>query len=313
MSIHPVSLAQKAKVLADALPHIRHLHGKTLVIGLGGDAMAEPGLRAAFGRDITMLRLVGMNPVVVHGGGPRIDDLLAKLGSTSEFPSGVHVTEDDSIALVEMVLGKLNREIVGVINQQGGKAIGLSGQDGHFIRARKMVPPPQGGGRIARGIGPVGEIAGIDPEILNLHCTRGFIPVVMPIGIGTEGEAYNIDPDRVAGKLAEILAAEKLLLMANAPGILDKSGQPIGSVNCAEIDGLLADGGIQADVPRNIAAALEAVKCGVKAAHVIDARVPNALLLELLSSEGMGTTILSRRTRLSASDQRPGSIGKASG
>ena len=256
MSVPSLSLAEKVQVLADALPYIRSFHGKTFVIKYGGNAMTEPALKAAFARDIAMLRLVGMNPVVVHGGGPQINELLEKMGIRSEFRRGMRVTDEKTITVVEMVLGELNQEIVGLINQYGGKAIGLSGQDGRFIRARKMLLPAEGSEQSPLDIGLVGEIESIDPEILNLHFSRSFIPVVMPIGVGADGEAYNINADLVAGKLAEILKAEKLILMTNTPGVLDKDGNLITNLTAREIEALFADGTIHGGMLPKLASAL---------------------------------------------------------
>jgi acetylglutamate kinase len=293
MSIPPISLAQKAQILAEALPYIQSFHGKTFVIKYGGNAMTEPALKAAFGRDIALLRLVGMNPIVVHGGGPQINDLLDKMGVQSTFRRGMRVTDEKTMNVVEMVLGELNQEIVGLINQHGGKAVGLNGQDGHFIHARKMLLPPEGDEREAVDLGLVGEIERIDPELIDLLYSRDFIPVVMPIGVGSEGEPYNINADVVAGKLAETLKAEKLILMTNTPGVLDKNGELITGLTASEIDALFADGTIHGGMLPKIGSALQAVRNGVKSAHIIDGRVPNALLLEVLTSEGIGTTIRS--------------------
>jgi acetylglutamate kinase len=293
MSLPPISLAHKAQILAEALPYIRSFHGKTFVIKYGGNAMTEPALKAAFGRDVAMLRLVGMSPVLVHGGGPQITDLLDKMGVQSVFRRGMRVTDDKTMNVVEMVLGELNQEIVGLINQHGGKAVGLGGQDGQFIHARKMLLPPVGAETEAIDIGFVGDIERIDPEIIDLLRSRDFIPVVMPIGVGSEGEAYNINADVVAGKLAETLKAEKLILMTNTPGVLDRQGKLITGLTASEIQGLFSDGTIQGGMLPKLGSALEAVKNGVKSAHIIDGRVPNALLLEVLTSEGVGTTIRS--------------------
>src|ERR1700674_1321585 len=287
MSLPPISLAHKAQILAEALPYIRSFHGKTFVIKYGGNAMTEPALKAAFGRD------VGMSPVLVHGGGPQITDLLDKMGVQSVFRRGMRVTDEKTMNVVEMVLGELNQEIVGLINQHGGKAVGLGGQDGQFIHARKMLLPPVGAETEAIDIGFVGDIERIDPEIIDLLRSRDFIPVVMPIGVGSEGEAYNITSDVVAGKLAETLKAEKLILMTNTPGVLDRQGKLITGLTASEIQGLFSDGTIQGGMLPKLGSALEAVKNGVKSAHIIDGRVPNALLLEVLTSEGVGTTIRS--------------------
>lgn len=293
MSIPPISLPQKAQILAEALPYIQSFHGKTFVIKYGGNAMTEPALKAAFGRDIALLRLVGMNPIVVHGGGPQINELLDKMGVQSTFRRGMRVTDEKTMNVVEMVLGELNQEIVGLINQHGGKAVGLNGQDGHFIHARKMLLPPEGDQKEAIDLGLVGEIERIDPEIINLLYSKDFIPVVMPIGVGAEGEAYNINADVVAGKLAETLKAEKLILMTNTPGVLDKNGRLITGLTASEIEALFSDGTIHGGMLPKLGSALQAVRNGVKSAHIIDGRVPNALLLEVLTSEGIGTTIRS--------------------
>jgi acetylglutamate kinase len=293
MSVTRTCLAHKVQILAEALPYIQSFHGKTFVIKYGGNAMTSPALKAAFGRDITMLRLVGMSPIVVHGGGPQITDLLNKMGVKSEFRRGVRVTDDETMNVVKMVLGELNQEIVGLINQHGGKAVGLSGQDGRFIRARKMLLPPEADEKAAVDVGLVGEIESIDPEVVDLLRSRDFIPVVMPIGVGAEGEAYNINADVVAGKLAQTLRAEKLIMMTNTPGVLDTQGRLITGLTASEIDRLFSDGTIHGGMLPKLASALEAVKNGVKAAHIIDGRVPNALLLEVLTSEGVGTAIRS--------------------
>jgi acetylglutamate kinase len=292
MSPPRITLASKSQILAEALPYIRSFHGKTLVIKYGGNAMTSPALKAAFGRDITLLRLVGMSPVVVHGGGPQITDMLNKMGIKTEFRNGMRVTDAETMDIVKMVLGELNQEIVGLINQHGGKAVGLSGQDGRFIHARKLLLPPEGD-EAAFDMGLVGEIERIDAEVINLLRSRDFIPVVMPTGVGAGGEAYNINADIVAGKLAETLGAEKLILMTNTTGVIDTQGRLITGVTVSEIEKLLAENAIQGGMLPKLNAALDAVKSGVKAAHIIDGRVPNALLLEVLTSEGIGTAIRS--------------------
>ena len=293
MSLPSVSLAYKAQVLAEALPYIRSFHGKTFVIKCGGNAMTSPELKAAFGRDITLLRLVGMSPIVVHGGGAQITDLLDKMGVKSVFRRGMRVTDDETMKVVKMVLGELNQEIVGLINQHGGKAVGLSGQDGRFIHARKMLLPPEADEKAAVDLGLVGEIEHIDPTVVDLLRSGGFIPVVMPIGVGVEGEAYNINADVVAGKLAEALRAEKLILMTNTPGVIDTQGRLITGLTASEIERLFSEGAIHGGMLPKLSSALEAIKNGVRAAHIIDGRVPNALLLEVLTSEGVGTAIRS--------------------
>ena len=293
MSIPPVTSVQKARILADALPYVQSFHGQTFVIKYGGNAMTEPALKSSFARDVAMLQLVGMNPIVVHGGGPQITDLLEKMGIQSTFRRGMRVTDDKTMNVVEMVVGELNQEIVGLINQYGGKAVGLSGQDGHFIHAKKMLLPPEGNEKDGTDLGLVGDIERIDPELIDLLHSRGFIPVVMPIGVGPEGEAYNINADVVAGRLAETLHAEKLVLMTNTPGVLDKDGKLITGLTADEIERLFADGTIHGGMLPKLGSALDAVKIGVKSVHIIDGRVPSALLLEVLTSEGVGTMIRS--------------------
>jgi acetylglutamate kinase len=291
MPIDAVNAAVKAQLLAEALPYIRRFHDRTIVVKYGGNAMTEPQLKAGFARDVVMLKLVGMNPVIVHGGGPQIGDLLARMGIQSEFRQGMRVTDEKVMNVVEMVLGELNQEIVGLINQQGGKAVGLTGQDGAFIRARKMLlRSDTEEGRLI-DIGLVGEIERIDPELISLLDSRGFIPVIAPIGVGSEGEAYNINADLVAGKLAETLRAEKLVLMTNTAGVLDMNGKLLTGLTASEIDALFADGTIHGGMLPKIGSALDAVRNGVKSSHIIDGRVDHALLLEVLTNEGVGTMI----------------------
>ena len=292
MSRIGVSHAQQATILADALPYIRGFHGKTFVIKYGGNAMTEPSLKAAFGRDIALLRLIGMNPVVVHGGGPQINELLDTMGVDAVFRRGMRVTDEKTLNVVEMVLGKLNQEIVGLINQHGGRAVGLNGQDGRFIHARKMLLPPEEGETEPTDIGLVGDIESIDADLIDVLSGRGYIPVIMPIGIGPDGEPYNINGDLVAGRLAETLRAEKLLLLTNTPGVLDKQGNLLNCITAADIEHLCGDGTIHSGMLPKLDAALHAVRHGVRSVHVVDGRVPSALLLEVLTSEGVGTTIL---------------------
>src|SRR5437867_185351 len=291
MPIEAASAALKAQILAEALPYIQRFHDKAIVIKYGGNAMTEPALKSGFARDVVMLKLVGMNPVIVHGGGPQIGDLLKAMGIPSEFRQGMRVTDEKTMNVVEMVLGELNQEIVGLLNQYGGKAVGLNGQDGHFIRARKMLLPPEGEDTEGTDIGFVGEIERIDPEIIQLLDSKDFIPVVMPIGVGAEGEAYNINADLVAGKLAETLHAEKLILMTNTVGVLDKDGNLLSGLTASEIEALFADGTIHGGMLPKIGSALDAVKNGVRSSHIIDGRVEHALLLEVLTNEGVGTMI----------------------
>jgi acetylglutamate kinase len=290
MPIDAVNANVKAQILAEALPYIRRFHDRTIVVKYGGNAMTEAHLKAGFARDVVMLKLVGMNPVIVHGGGPQIGEMLAKMGIESEFRQGMRVTDERVMNVVEMVLGELNQEIVGLINQQGGKAVGLTGQDGAFIRARKMMLKSESGGAPV-DIGLVGEIDRIDPELISLLDSRDFIPVVAPIGVGEEGEAYNINADLVAGKLAETLKAEKLVLMTNTSGVLDRNGKLLTGLTATEIEALFADGTIHGGMLPKIGSALDAVKNGVKSSHVIDGRVEHALLLEVLTNEGVGTMI----------------------
>jgi acetylglutamate kinase len=291
MAIDAVNAAVKAKILAEALPYIRRFHDRTIVVKYGGNAMTESQLKAGFARDVVMLKLVGMNPVIVHGGGPQIGDLLTKMGIESEFRQGMRVTDERVMNVVEMVLGELNQEIVGLINQQGGKAVGLTGQDGAFIRARKMLLRSDTEQGATVDIGLVGEIERIDPELISLLDSRDFIPVIAPIGVGSEGEAYNINADLVAGKLAETLRAEKLVLMTNTVGVLDKDGKLLTGLTANEIDRLFADGTIHGGMLPKMGSALDAVRNGVKSSHIIDGRVHHALLLEVLTSEGVGTMI----------------------
>ncbi len=292
MSAKLVSKELQTRILANALPYIRGFHGKTFVIKYGGNAMTDPALKAAFSSDISMLRLVGMNPIVVHGGGPQINELLGTMGVKAEFRRGMRVTDERTMTVVEMVLGELNQEIVGLINQHGGKAVGLSGQDARFIRARKMLLPAENGETQPLDIGLVGEIEHIDADLINILSAKGYIPVVMPIGAGTDGQAYNINGDVVAGKLAQALGAEKLLMLTNTAGVLDRNGQLLTSMLAADIERLELEGTVQGGMLPKMDAALHALRHGVHSVHVVDGRVPHALLLEVLTNEGVGTTIL---------------------
>ena len=286
--------AMKAAVLAEALPYIKRFHGKTVVIKYGGNAMTEEPLKASFARDIILLRLVGILPVVVHGGGPQIESLLSKVGMKGEFIQGMRVTDTETMDIVEMVLaGQVNKEIVELINHAGGKAVGLTGQDGGLIRARKMMVKSDAANEQYLDLGQVGEIETVDPAIIHSLLASGFVPVIAPIGSGHEGETYNINADLVAGKIAEILKAEKLILMTNTPGVLDKNGKLLTGLSAREIDALFADGTISGGMLPKISSALEAARSGVQSVHVIDGRVPHCLLLEILTSEGVGTMIRS--------------------
>jgi acetylglutamate kinase len=293
MSIPPNDNRHKALVLAEALPYIRRFHGKTIVVKYGGNAMTDEALKHSFARDVVLLKLVGMNPVVVHGGGPQIDELLKRVGKKGEFVQGMRVTDSETMDVVEMVLGLVNKDIVNLINQHGGRAIGLSGKDGSFMRAKKMLVPSKSNAGEFLDIGQVGEVTSIDPEVISLLETREFIPVVSPIGVGPAGESYNINADLVAGKLAEILRAEKLILLTNTPGVLDKNGKLLTGLTPRQVDELFADGTIHGGMLPKISSALDAAKSGVKSVHVIDGRVEHALLLEVLTDQGVGTLIRS--------------------
>ena len=292
MLLSPSTAKDKAKILAEALPYIQRFHGKTIVIKYGGNAMTEENLKQGFARDVVLLKLVGMNPVIVHGGGPQISEMLKRIGKQGEFIQGMRVTDAETMDVVEMVLGGLvNKNIVNLINRHGGLAVGLTGKDGAFIRARKMLMQDKERAGEWLDIGQVGEIESIDPALIALLDTRDFIPVIAPIGVGSNGESYNINADLVAGKLAEILNAEKLILLTNTPGVLDKNGNLLTGLTAKTVDELFADGTISGGMLPKISSALDAVKSGVKSCHIIDGRVEHALLLEVLTDEGVGTLI----------------------
>ena len=284
----------KAEILAQALPYIRKFHGKTLVIKYGGNAMTDPALQKAFAEDVVLLKLVGMNPVVVHGGGPQIETALKRLGKKGEFIQGMRVTDAETMEVVEWVLaGEVQQDIVGLINQAGGKAVGLTGRDGGLIRARKLrLVDPQDPAK-EHDIGQVGDIIGIDPSVVKALQDDQFIPVVSPIGFGDDNESYNINADVVAAKLATVLRAEKLLMLTNIPGVLDKQGQLLPELTMKRIDELVADGTISGGMLPKIAGALDAARSGVNSVHIIDGRVPHALLLEILTEQAFGTMIRS--------------------
>jgi acetylglutamate kinase len=287
--------AVKAQILAEALPYIQRFHGKTIVVKYGGNAMTDPALQEGFARDVVLLKLVGMNPVVVHGGGPQIDDWLKKVGKKGEFVQGMRVTDPETMDVVEMVLGgQVNKDIVNLINKHGGRAVGLTGADGGLIRARKMkIADAERPGEFV-DIGMVGEVESIDPGIVQLLHTQNFIPVIAPLGVGSKNESYNINADLVAGKVAEILRAEKLVVLTNTPGVLDKNGKLLTGLTAKKIDALFADGTIHGGMLPKIASVLDAVRNGVNSCHIIDGRVEHALLLEILTAEGVGTQIKSR-------------------
>ncbi len=285
----------KAGVLAEALPYIKRFHGRTIVVKYGGNAMTDEHLKQCFARDVVLLKLVGMNPVVVHGGGPQIENLLARVGKKGEFVQGMRVTDAETMDLVEMVLGgQVNKEIVNLINQHGGKAVGLTGKDGNFIRAKKLMMENKDAPGDLIDIGQVGDIVSIDPSLIALLDTGAFIPVIAPIGVGSEGETYNINADVVAGKIAEVLKAEKLVLLTNTPGVLDQSGKLITGITPKQIDDMVADGTLSGGMLPKISSALDAARSGVKGVHIIDGRVEHALLLEILTDEGVGTLIKSK-------------------
>ncbi len=284
-----------AQVLTQALPYIQRFTGKTVVVKFGGNAMVDPELKESFARDVVLMKLVGFNPVVVHGGGPQIGALLEKLNIQTEFVNGMRVTDSATMDVVEMVLGaSVNKEIVSSINRNGGKAIGVTGKDGQLIRARKLKVSHQSPAMQAPeiiDIGHVGEVEEIDTEVVNMILGSNFIPVIAPIGVGIDGSSYNINADLVAGKLAEVLCAEKLMLLTNVEGLLDQSGKILTGLSPAQVDELIADGTIHGGMLPKIQCALDAVTGGVTSAHIIDGRVPHAILLEVFTDEGVGTLI----------------------
>ncbi|MDP3037962.1 MAG: acetylglutamate kinase, partial [Rhodocyclaceae bacterium] len=274
---------------------IQRFFDKTIVIKYGGNAMTEPALKDGFARDVVLLKLVGMNPVVVHGGGPQIEDLLKRVGKQGQFIQGMRVTDEETMDIVEMVLGgQVNKEIVALINQHGGKAVGLTGQDGNFIRAKKLLLPNKDNPEELIDIGSVGEITAIDPTLIAFLDSGDFIPVIAPIGVGPRGETYNINADVVAGKIAEVLQAEKLVLLTNTPGVLNKAGELLTGITPKDIDAMVADGTLSGGMLPKIGSAVDAARSGVKSVHIIDGRVEHALLLEILTDEGVGTLIKSK-------------------
>ena len=289
-----------AKVLTEALPYIQRFAGKTIVIKYGGNAMTDPELENSFARDIVLLKTVGLNPIVVHGGGPQIGELLAKIGKESKFIDGMRVTDAETMDVVEMVLGGLvNKSIVNLINQNGGRAMGLTGKDGNLIRAKKLyIEKLQADGSIEKiDIGQVGEVASIKTDVLDVFIASDFIPVIAPVGVGDAGESYNINADLVAGKVAEALKAEKLILLTNIPGVLDKNKNILTGLSTQDVDALIADGTIYGGMIPKISCALDAVKGGVISAHIIDGRLHHASLLEIFTGEGIGTLITNRKGR----------------
>ena len=295
MSLSPKTAAERAQILAEALPYIQRFQDKTIVIKYGGSAMVDDELKRGFARDIVLMKLVGMNPVVVHGGGPQIGKLLERIGKESKFVQGMRVTDSETMDIVEMVLGGLvNKNIVSLINQHGGKAVGLSGKDGGLIRAKKMLLKTEPGSKLPSeiiDIGHVGEVTSIDPEVVALLDKADFIPVIAPIGVGEDGQAYNINADIVAGKLAITLQAEKLILLTNTVGVLDSEDKLLTGLSAKEVDALVENGVITGGMLPKVDCALDAVKSGVRAAHIIDGRVPHAVLLEIFTDQGVGTLI----------------------
>jgi acetylglutamate kinase len=287
-----------ARVLIEALPYIRRFSGKTVVIKYGGNAMVEQRLKEGFARDVVLMKLVGVNPVVVHGGGPQIGALLERLGKASEFVQGMRITDSETMDVVEMVLGGLvNKEIVNLINRHGGAAVGLTGKDGDLIHARKLVlrrDAPELAAPEIIDLGHVGEVESIDASIVNMLVGGDFIPVIAPIGVGKDGFSYNINADLVAGKVAEVLCAEKLILLTNTAGLLDEAGTLIKDLDVRRVNTLIADGVIKGGMLPKVRCALEAVQAGVRAAHILDGRVEHAVMLDLFTDEGVGTLIRGR-------------------
>ena len=294
-SLAHITPRDKAEILAQALPYIRRFHGKTIVIKYGGNAMTDPALQQDFAEDVVLLKLVGMNPVVVHGGGPQIEDALSKIGKKGTFIQGMRVTDEETMEVVEWVLaGQVQQDIVGLINVAGGKAVGLTGRDGGMIRAHKLKLVDRENPDKVHDVGSVGEIEAIDPAVVKALQDDQFIPVISPLGYGADNENYNINADVVAGKLAEVLKAEKLLMLTNIAGVLDKQGQLLTDLTARRIDELFADGTISGGMLPKIAGALDAAKSGVNAVHIIDGRVPHAMLLEILTEQAYGTMIRAR-------------------
>ena len=294
LSLGDIAPALKAEILAEALPYIRQYHGKTIVIKYGGNAMIEERLKESFARDVILLKLVGMNPVVVHGGGPQIDDALRKIGKEGTFVQGMRVTDDETMEVVEWVLGgEVQQDIVMMINQFGGQAVGLTGKDGGLIKAKKMLMTDRNDASKSIDLGFVGEISSINPAVVKALQDDAFIPVISPIGFGEDGRAYNINADLVAGKMAEILNAEKLVMMTNIPGVMNREGELLTDLSAQEIDRLFADGTISGGMLPKISSALDAARSGVHSVHIIDGRIEHSLLLEILTEQAFGTMIRS--------------------
>lgn len=284
-----------ARVLTEALPYIQRFHGRTIVIKYGGNAMVDDDLKGAFARDVVLLKLVGINPVIVHGGGPQISQLLERIGKKSEFIDGMRVTDRETMDVVEMVLGGLvNKDIVNLINSHGGRAVGLSGKDGGMIRARRMTlerSDPEAQAPEIIDLGHVGEVEQVDPQVVRTLDEQQFIPVIAPIGVGEDGQTYNINADTVAGKLAITLSAEKLILLTNTVGVLDQDGALLTGLGASDVERYIADGTIAGGMLPKVRCALDAVNSGVRGAHIIDGRVRHAVLLEIFTDSGVGTLI----------------------
>jgi acetylglutamate kinase len=299
MSLSREAAADVARVLTEALPYIQRFTGKTIVVKFGGNAMVADTLTADFARDVVLMKLVGMNPVVVHGGGPQINELLERLNIQSKFINGMRVTDAPTMDIVEMVLGgSVNKALVTLLNRSGGKAIGITGKDGGLIRARKMAMTHKTAEMAEPeniDLGQVGEVQAIDTGIIDTLVASNFIPVIAPIGFDDSGASYNINADLVAGKIAEVLKAEKLMLLTNVAGLQDKNGKVLTGLTTRQVDGLITDGTIYGGMLPKIQCALDAVKGGVTSAHIIDGRVPHAVLLEIFTDEGVGTLITNRR------------------
>ena len=295
MPLSSTSAAHKAHVLIEALPYIQRFVGKTVVIKYGGNAMVDQALKQGFARDIILMKLVGINVVVVHGGGPQIGELLNRVGKESRFVDGMRVTDRETMDIVEMVLGgQVNKEIVSLINHNGGSAVGLTGKDGDLIRARKLqvkAGAPEAQASEIVDIGHVGEVASIDTSVVEMLVRGNFIPVIAPIGVGEDGASLNINADLVASKMAEVMAAEKLILLTNTPGVLDRDEQVVSGLRPGDIDALIADGAIYGGMLPKVRCAVEAVRGGVASAHIIDGRVEHAVLLEIFTDQGVGTLI----------------------
>ncbi len=295
MTINKTTAVNIAHVLTEALPYIQRFAGKTIVIKYGGNAMVDDALKSGFARDVVMMKLVGMNPVVVHGGGPQIGEVLEKLGKESRFVEGMRVTDSETMDIVEMVLGGLvNKEIVSMINHHGGSAVGLTGKDGDLLRAKKLTftrNAPEMNAPEIIDIGHVGEVASVNAKVVNMVVQGNFIPVIAPIGIGDDGQSYNINADLVAGKIAEVLKAEKLILLTNTAGVLDNDNKVLSGLTAKDVHTLLDSGVIKGGMLPKVKCALDAVQSGVATAHIIDGRVEHAVLLEIFTDEGVGTLI----------------------